>query len=252
VAATLLGPNWVRERAHDWGVGSPLWQGKIEAIFPEISENTLFTPAWLRKVTSNHLSGLEHGQYGCDIARNGPDKSVMYRNRGGQIRFHREWHKMDTEESANIIMLELSKHAGKRLPVVIDAIGIGAGPYDKLRHAKYNVRGFYGSEKAHNVKRFKNRRSEIYYTFKELGDDGALDLDETDQILLNELGSLRWWTDSAGRIIIEPKEDFVERLGRSPDRADAAVLSIVARGSLREGDQTGSNSLTDDLLHKLM
>jgi hypothetical protein len=42
-----------------------------------------------------------------------------------------------------------------------------------------------------------------------------------DDGFLEEATEIRWLFRSDGRIIIEPKEDIKERLGRSPDKFDA-------------------------------
>ena len=39
-------------------------------------------------------------------------------------------------------------------------------------------------------------------------------------------GAIRWRATSNGKIQIEPKDDLKNRLGRSPDRADAVVLAF--------------------------
>lgn len=43
---------------------------------------------------------------------------------------------------------------------------------------------------------------------------------------MEELRALRWQPDDQGRIRLEPKTVLSGRLGRSPDRADAAVLAF--------------------------
>jgi hypothetical protein len=40
------------------------------------------------------------------------------------------------------------------------------------------------------------------------------------------LVAIRWRATSNGKIQIEPKEELKNRLGRSPDRADAVVLAF--------------------------
>jgi hypothetical protein len=47
-----------------------------------------------------------------------------------------------------------------------------------------------------------------------------------DQELLSDLTAARWSPTAQG-IKIEPKEDLVKRLGRSPDCADALVLATL-------------------------
>lgn len=38
----------------------------------------------------------------------------------------------------------------------------------------------------------------------------------------------QWEIDTKGRSKVEPKEDIIERLGRSPDNADALLLAFFA------------------------
>jgi hypothetical protein len=230
----LVSENWIRERAKDWGVGSPLWESRVMGRFPLITDDTLISPAMLEKSYQCHHPGLELGQYGVDIARYGQDKSSMYRNRGFQIRLHKEWGKRDTEESADIVENELRKHGPTRPPVNIDAIGVGSGVFDKLRRRGHNVRAIYGSESARNKRRFKNRRAEMYWTLRTLMDEGAIDLDPDDTSLAAQLGSIRWWEDSAGRIVVESKDDMRSRGLPSPDKADAVAMSILKHGSPKE------------------
>lgn len=252
----LVSENWIKERAKDWGVGSPLWESRVMGRFPSITDDTLISPAMLEKAWNTNHTGLEQGQYALDVARYGTDKSVMYRNRGFQIRLHKEWGKKDTEESADLAEEELNRHLPARPVINIDAIGVGAGVFDKLRRRGHNVKPIYGSEQARNPKRYKNRRAEMYWTLRELMDDRAIDLDPHDTQLAAQLGSIRWWEDNAGRIVVESKEDMKARGLPSPDRADAVAMSVLKRGSTRDDksrQQQGKKyGITGDLLTRKM
>ena len=254
VAEGLVSPLWVKDREGDYGIGSPTWVSKIEAEFPDISDEYLITPALIRKCQQLDLPGIERGRYGLDVARMGTDKSVLYRNRGGQIRLVREWAKMDTMQSAGIAARELRKHGVNRVPCTVDIIGLGAGVFDRLREQRLPVGPHQGSTRALNPQKFKNRRAEVWWTFRELMEENLIDLDPEDDVLAAQLGSLKWGIDSSGRIFVETKEDLRERGLPSPDRADAAVLSTVAVGSVRgnAGIAAADNSLTGDLLTKVM
>jgi hypothetical protein len=199
-------------------------------------------------------SGLEQGNYALDVARYGSDRTVMYRNRGFQIRLQAEWGQKDTEETADIVFAQLMKHYPVAIPINVDAIGVGAGVHDKLRRKGAKVRAIYGSEKARNPKRFKNRRAEMYWTLRTLMDDGLIDLDPEDDVLSAQLGSIRWWEDAAGRIVVEGKDDMKSRGLPSPDRADCVAMVILKHGSLKEErkQRTTSYGLTGDLLTRKM
>ena len=49
-----------------------------------------------------------------------------------------------------------------------------------------------------------------------------------DERLWDELVAIRWKTNSAGKIQLEPKDLLRQRLGRSPDRADAVAMAFGA------------------------
>src|SRR3954467_4780504 len=61
VAEVLVTPEWVEERRREWGEGSPLWQSKILAEFPDVSDEYLITPAMIQKGIETDLPGLEYG-----------------------------------------------------------------------------------------------------------------------------------------------------------------------------------------------
>lgn len=247
----LVSQEYVDTARLEWGVGSPRWQSKVEGEFPDISDEYLIPPSLIEKCQQLDLFGMAQGRYGVDIARYGTDKSVMYRNRGGVIRKVAEWAKTDTMESAGKVAAELNRFAGKRIPANIDVIGVGSGVFDRLRELRYNVGAYQGSQRALNPEKFYNRRSEVWWTFKIMMEDNLIDLDPADEALAAQLGSVKWTTNSAGRIQIETKEDLIERIGVSPNNADAAVMSTVELGNIPV--RTGSvHGVTSDLLGKVM
>jgi len=254
VVESLVSQEYVDAARKEWGEGSPRWQSKVEGLFPDISDEYLIPPALIERAQNQiSLAGIDLGRYGVDIARYGTDKCVMYRNRGGVIRRVDEWSKMDTMQSSGRIALRLRSHGAQRPPAIIDTIGLGAGVFDRLREQHLNVGSYEGSKKALNPAKFKNRRSETWWTFKELMEDGLIDLDPSDDSLAAQLGSVKWWTDSSGRIQIESKEDLIERVGASPNHADAAIMSTVSVGVVpRRDPEDMSPTVTAGLLHKVM
>lgn len=245
----LVSPIYVETARREWGEGSPRWQSKVEGVFPDVSDEYLISPALLEQACQNDLPGFGIGRYGVDVARYGADLSVMYRNRDGVVRLVDKWAKEDTMQSAGRVARVLLAHGVKRPPANIDVIGLGAGVFDRLREQRFNVAQYQGSTRAANHLKYKNRRSEAWWTFRELMEEGMIDLDPADDKLGAELTAIKWGTGSDGRIYIETKEDFVDRLGYSPNHADAAVMSTVSAGAVP--DQSNSSKkrgLTSDLL----
>lgn len=251
VAEVLVQPLWVDDRRREWSEDSPLWVSKVLAEFPDVSDEYLFNPSIINAMCVNELPGLGPGRYGADIARFGRNKSVVYRNRDGVIRYVDEWALADTMTSTGKIAYILKQHHEQNpVPITVDATGVGGGVVDRLRELRHDCTPFEGGTRAFRPDKFKNRRSEAYWTFRILAEEGLIDLDPADEVLLSQLGNIKWFVDSAGRIQLETKEDMEERGVPSPDRADAAVYSTVAASTAYVPGIEGS--IASDLLGKVM
>lgn len=249
LAENLVTPGWVEERTKDWGEGSPLYVSKILGEFPDISDEYLITPAMINKGIETQLPGLEVGRYGADIARFGEDKSVVYRNRGGCVRFVDSWGMTDTMRTAGKLNVILGgHHTARPVPMVVDVVGVGAGVYDRLKEQGFQVSPFSGAERAFRPDKFMNRRAEVYWNFRVELENGNIDLDPEDKALQEQLQSIKWWVNSSGKIQIESKEDMRKRGVKSPDLADAAVYSTAYNTPVHTMALPGS--LAHDLLTK--
>jgi hypothetical protein len=260
LAARLTSKIWVEERTKRWGTQSPLYISKVEAEFPEVTDDTVFTPAILARAIANDLSRQAtqtQGRIGFDIARMGADETIMYHNKAGYVRLTARWSKLDTMETVGQYRRTVKVDPQDAPPTIVDIVGLGAGVHDRLRELQYPVIGFNGGEKAHNPEKFKNRRSESYWEAMEACDEGRVDMEELDEDLQAELLEVHYKTNSTGQIQIEPKEDIAQRLGRSPDRADAFVMSLQNMATLatmrhkkkqQPTHATPPNDLVSDLL----
>jgi hypothetical protein len=253
IAERLVTKLWVEERKQKWGVGSPLWQSKVEAEFPEISNDTLITPKWVREASERDLPGVELGNYAFDIARFGSDETVGYRNRGGKVRRVYEKHQQDTHLTANAIHGFLIEDAPQYIPAVIDVVGLGAGVVDDLKHRDLNVIPFNSSNSPNDGERFRNRRAECYWRLREMFENGEIDIDPHDEELHAQLVSMKWYIDRWGRINIESKEDMKRRGLPSPDRADAVMMACASLSVMQEAPIiVTAGTVTGDLLGRAM
>lgn len=266
----LVSKEWVDEAARDWGVDSSLYTAKVKAEFPEESDDVLIPPSLICKAMQRDLSGdaaFDKGVYALDVARKGADENVLARNRAGRIRVIDTWRGLDLMQTAGKVV-KLLGWQGHKFEVggIVDANGIGAGVYDRCKEQGMPVRAFNSSNQAHDPRRFYNRRAEVYWMMREGIDNGLIDLPDendpdADDALIAQLGSIKYTTDSAGRIKMEKKEDHAKRVGSSPDRADAAVMTLLPRPpagkQLNPGADTeyvpeDERSLTDGLMEKAL
>jgi hypothetical protein len=247
--------TWVEERRQAWGEDSPLWKSKVLAEFPETADDVVVTPQMVREAHERDLPGLARGRFGMDVARLGPDETVIYRNRGGVIRLVDAWRKMDTTRSAirtaNIIDAD---PALKYVPMTIDVVGLGAGVFDPLANQGYRVHPFNGGEQAREPERYVNRRTEAWWVFRQAMEAGLIDLDPADELLAAQLQQPKWREDAGRRIRLETKEEMAKRGLKSPDRADAAVMAWYEPAQVGDPSTvlTGENeSIAGDLLEAL-
>ena len=248
----LLTRQWVAERGKRWGKDSPLYKSKVLGEFPEVSEDVLFGPAVIRAACELELPGLEIGQFGVDVARFGDDMSEIYRNRGGVIRHELTLPHSDTMNTTGHVARLLREVPAAQANV--DVIGVGAGVFDRLNEQGLLVSEFNASNRATERHRFANLRAEVYWNFRDAMIDGEVDLDPDDDQLLSQLQTIRYKVDSAGRILLESKDQLRARGLPSPDRADAAVMSWWRPRVLDKGwdKDAGTHSLTSDLLERAM
>jgi hypothetical protein len=86
----------VEERKVRWGVTSPIYQSKVLAESPDISDDSLILPKWIEAAQKRTLERTRRPIIAADIARFGEDETVIMRREGGWIRVYRAHHKADT------------------------------------------------------------------------------------------------------------------------------------------------------------
>lgn len=111
--------------------------------------------------------------------------------------------------------------------------GFGGSLYDHLKHNGVQTHAFKGAEATAKRSRdgqlkFVNKRSAAYWLLREALDPGQPGGSPVhlpyDKQLLSELACATFEVTPHG-IKLEPKDKVKERLGRSPDRADAVVMA---------------------------
>ena len=135
-------------------------------------------------------------------------------------------------------MAVLPAHELKRthpvLRIVLDITGLGGPILDRLREQLpwEEVLGVNFSERALNSDRYLNRRAEMYDRMREwFADTAGVQIPDNDELHGDLAGPIRGPDatrfDSAGRLVLEAKEHIKERLGFSPDLADALALTFA-------------------------
>lgn len=161
---------------------------------------------------------------GIDPARFGDDRSVIFKRQGLQAFDPQVYRGVDNMELAARIANTIEQW--KPDAVFCDA-GAGAGVIDRLRQLEYDVMEVPFGGKANNPNLNINRRTEMWWEMKEWIEQGGAIPDNA--ALKQELATPIYWFDSAGRRVLEPKDQIKKRLqgAGSPDLADALALTFA-------------------------
>ncbi|MCH7928913.1 MAG: hypothetical protein IIA01_00210 [Proteobacteria bacterium] len=180
---------------------------------------------------------------GVDPARGGSDRTRVIDRQGRKMGGHTNF-TLDTDDTM-VVAGHVAKMIGKIEPhaVFIDVTGLGAGVYDRLCEMGYGeiVDGVNFAQSPIDGEKYANKRAEMWDLLREWFEDPAgVDIPDNDG-LHSELCAPVWGRgatryDSSGRIILEAKEHIKERLGSSPDGADAAALTFAFPVSAHDED----------------
>lgn len=160
---------------------------------------------------------------GVDVARFGSDASVIFKRQGVVSWPPTVIRKLDNMALADQVAIQIREWQPDA--VFID-IGNGAGVVDRLRQLRFNVTevAFAG---ASSDPHYANKRMEMWAEMaKWLQDGGAI---PPDTMLQADLSAPTYgYTTGKGLKILESKDKIKERIGRSPDLADALALTFAA------------------------
>jgi hypothetical protein len=110
--------------------------------------------------------------------------------------------------------------------VRIDASGMGSGVIDPLYvlcRGRYLIVEIYGSASSPDRRAYHNKRAYHYSELRRRCFQGLIDIDGTDEELIDELGGIQYeFSITSGGMLIESKDSMKKRGVKSPDAADAA------------------------------
>ena len=195
--------------------------------------------SWIRAARMRwHPSDNVPSCVGVDVARGGDDKTVFSMRTNGHYHPLNKFPGFDTPDGDSVVALMTANGIDKSTHVNVDVIGVGSSVYDLGRKSGFNIHpvNFGAGSDAMDISEtitFMNMRAEIYWKFREALDpkNGQnVELPPDDE-LEADLCAPRWTPMSDG-IKIEAKDEIKKRIGRSPDCADAVVLSSYGGNAL--------------------
>lgn len=237
-----------------------LASGKFESILEDHPMQVIPT-AWIMAAQKRWVStppkGVPMVAMGVDVAQGGADQTCLAWR-------HDWWYAplvtvpgTSTPNPSDTAALVV-KYRRDAAAIVVDCGGgYGGGVVEFLEQNEIACLRYKGSNTAAGRTKdrshaFANKRAETWWRFRE-----ALDPDQIggspialpdDPAIRSDLASTRYETTARG-ILLEDKDEIKKRLGRSPDKADAIVMSwsegsnalrrhLSGPGSTRRGDHS--------------
>jgi hypothetical protein len=234
----LATKEWVEYMGAKYGVTSDIYRVRVRGMFPSKDAQSLIGIDLIEGAMHNDrkpdLAGQEY--IGVDVARFGDDRTTWVWRHGNSAKILKTVHGNDTHEVAEQTIKFMDQFPGAK--VHIDIIGVGGGVFDSIKHwekdvpdeDKKNYRGrVYGVNVSKKPKRPKDRKE--YFNERSRGWDlvriwlktGILEYNQD----WDELAQPRYEYRGDGREMkIESKVNLKKRIKKSPDVADALILTF--------------------------
>jgi|GEM_PF-592448 len=235
----LLSCQWVMQSALRWGINHPLFLSKVLGEFPKESDNTIIQLGDVENAIQRKykVKQKDKRSIGIDVARFGEDSTVFTEIVGNKVTRKRVlYHRDIAEVTGEAINFIREIYYIRKTKVFVDATGVGSGVVDMLLERKregvlsdkvdiIEVHNAAKCEDTDNLQ-FLNLRAKMFYQLGELVKTSIDLLDE--DVYLEELISIQYKYNSAGKMLIESKDDYKKRTGNgSPDHADSLALASL-------------------------
>jgi hypothetical protein len=241
--------KWVEDRRRQWGEDSVIFQNRVLGNFAADDTMGVIPLSWVEDAVIRWHDWQDNGGYGTvtsigvDIAGglSGADKNTIAVCYDGSkisqiIHFMPKDPDKATMEMVNFLLPLLDRFPTASL--VIDSIGIGAGVVHRIRELGYRAIGFVSNAKVDvrdqsGLLEFYNWRSAAWWLMREIldpsnGFETCLPPDDAHTPLMSDLTVPHYQRRANGKLWVENKEVLrrADRLGRSPDDADAVIYAI--------------------------
>ncbi|HDR9253543.1 TPA: DEAD/DEAH box helicase family protein [Burkholderia vietnamiensis] len=232
VACGQVAQAYVDEQAKRFGVDSNNYRVRVLGEFPEGDDDTVLPLSLIESAIRRDVEEPP-GQkcvWGLDVARYGSDRTALCIRHGNTVRNKVEWWAgLDTMQTVGRVkaMYDACAYEDRPVEILVDVIGIGAGVVDRCREMGLPVRGINVSESPAMGDKYLNLRAELWYKAREWLEARDCKLPD-DQQLKAELATVRYGFQSNGKVKIESKDDIKKRGVRSPDLADAFILTFAS------------------------
>lgn len=229
--AVRVSDNYPREIAEEYGETSNVYRVRVLGEFPESADDSVISLGIVMAAVTRDVSPTESGVvWGLDVARFGDDSNALAKRRGNVLLEPvKEWRKVDMMQTVGRVMREFSECPLDQRPgsINVDVIGLGAGVVDRLRELQVPVRGInVGESPATDDGRYMRLRDELWFKGRDWFEARNVSMPKDDG-LISELVVPKYKVESSGKLKVESKDELKKRGVRSPNKADAFLLTFA-------------------------
>jgi phage terminase large subunit len=229
--STRVSKEYVQDMKSRYGEESNAYRIRVLGEFPRSDDDTIIPMELLESAKHRDTRAYEDAPivWGLDVARFGSDSSVLCKRQSNVVQTLERWRNLDLMQltGAVVAQYEACDHKNRPAEILVDSIGLGAGVVDRLRELKLPCRGINVSESPAMGGTYLNLRAELWHKAKAWLEKRDCKIPNNED-LIGELATVRYTFTSNGKIKIESKDDIRRRGLKSPDMADAFVLTFAS------------------------
>lgn len=209
----------------DYGEDSDYVRVRIKGMFPRVGDTQFIGSDLIRKCIDLDIQDYKMFTpiIGVDVARFGDDQSVVCVRQGRKILEMKAYRNKDGKQLAQLV-IETARYYKTKI-IAVDVIGVGASPYDFLRHFGYEPIHVQAGEPAMDPLKYFNKRAEMWGRMREAMVVG-LDIPD-DPELIEQIECMGYGLTSKLQIQLEKKSDIKKRGLPSPDKPDSMGLTFA-------------------------
>lgn len=229
----IVSPEFVETYRQEYGERSLEFQMYIKGLPPEDTTDAVIPFSKVTDAIGRDICTEDDDPFiaGLDPAREGHDKSGLILRQGNRIIEVHEFAGLRTEELAQAVIGKLQDWREQFdtdiAGLFIETTGIGAGVYDLLRRMFQRTYAVDVNTKPRRP-RYGRLRDELWYELRERFVNDFISIPDNAH-LKSELSTPKFkQNDPKGRIKVENKQDMRIRGVRSPNLADALMITMHA------------------------
>lgn len=221
-------PKYAQEVADQYGLDSNIYRVRVLGEFPSNEDDVVIPLHLVEAAIARKLEPTGRVIWGVDCARFGSDRSTLAKRMGNTLMEPiTAWSQLDTMQLAGRVHHEFRATNQRPDSIMVDVIGIGAGVVDRLCEMGLPAVGVNVSESPSVADRFHRQRDELWWNMRQWFENRDTSIPE-DKTLVAELTAVRYKFLSSGKIEIEHKAELIKRGLRSPDVAEALLMTFAA------------------------